>query len=388
MDRQAWPTVGFVWMGSCAERATSNLYQRKWAKSILFYCPSPYDLLVIMAISSTLERPEVTEHPWLEIPAYPVSVDEYRFFRRDGYLIVRGLVLPEHVEELRSYTQDLLEGRVDVSEFVHIPEGRSATDADLLLRIHMGHQKVALWERYLLYPRVLDVVQALVGPDVMAMQTMLFTKAPGSNGQGFHQDTFYIPTFPDTLIGAWIAIDRADEENGCLWVSPGSNAEPIYPPENGYGYGDIGLNDIPRVTGIGGHSNDDDDPGNTLKPLAGRYSAIETPAVVEPGDVVFFGGHLLHRSLKNRSTDRYRRSFVNHYANARAFTTWGGGNKEHILARGTTHLEFAMPRFGTPCAALFPESSASEDGNVPTMMMATPEGTMEAQLPGDEGHED
>jgi len=328
------------------------------------------------------------EHPWTKIEPYPVTVDDYRFFRENGYLIVRGLVLPEHVAELTAYTEDLLAGRVDVSEFVHIPPGASPTDAALLLRIHMGHQKVALWERYLLYPRVLDVVQALIGPDVMAMQTMLFTKAPGSNGQGFHQDTFYIPTFPDTLIGAWIAIDRADEENGCLQVSPGSNVEPIYPPEHGYGYGDAGLADIPRVVGIGGHSNDDEDPGNTLKPLAGRYAALETPAIVDPGDVVFFGGHLLHRSLKNRSTDRYRRSFVNHYANARSFTTWGGGNGEHILARGKTHLAYASPRFGTPCAALFPESSPSEDGNVPTMMMATPDGNMAPQVPGDESHDE
>ena len=41
-------------------------------------------------------------------------------------------------------------------------------------------------------------------------QTMMFIKGPGSDGQGFHQDSYYIPTFPDTLIGAWIAVDRAD----------------------------------------------------------------------------------------------------------------------------------------------------------------------------------
>jgi len=40
----------------------------------------------------------------------------------------------------------------------------------------MGHWDLELWERYLLYPRILDVLQALTGPDVLAMQTMLFTK--------------------------------------------------------------------------------------------------------------------------------------------------------------------------------------------------------------------
>lgn len=328
-------------------------------------------------------------HPWLSIEPYRVSVDEYRTFRRDGYLVVRGLVLPHHVDELLQHTEDLLSGRFDVSRFIHL-EARANPDdiAKALHRIHMGHQGIELWERYLLYPRVLDVVEALVGPDVLALQTMLFTKAAGSNGQGFHQDSFYIPTFPDSLIGAWIAIDKADVENGCLWMSPGANAEPIYPPETGYGYGDAQLEGIPYVKNVGGHSNDDEDPQNTLKPLAEAYRAKEVPCEMEPGDVAFFGGHIFHRSLKNRSQDRYRRSFVNHYCNARSFTPWSGGNKEHILARGNTHMEFALPRFGTPCAALDPKPSVSDNGFVPAMMMATPNGTMEAQTPTIDPHED
>jgi hypothetical protein len=325
-------------------------------------------------------------HPWLSIEPYRVSVDEYLRYRREGFFVVRGLVLPEHVQELSDHCDDLIEGRVDIQEFVHMPPASTFTRAQLIHRIHMGHQKLELWERYLLYPRLLDVVAALIGPDVSAMQTMLFTKAPGSNGQGFHQDSYYIPTFPDTLIGAWIAIDGADTENGCLRMCPGSNSEPIFPPMNGHGYGDVILEDIAYVQGVGGHSNDDADLDNTLKPIAERYSSVETPAIMAPGDVAFFSGHIFHRSLANRSSTRYRRSFVNHYCNARSFTTWGGGNKEHMLARGNTHLDYALPRFGTPCAALDPQASVSDSGNVPAMMMATPNGTMTAQTPVEEDH--
>jgi len=340
-------------------------------------------------IDMSTVAPELEIHPWLNVTPYPVTVDQYRSFRRDGFLVVRGLVLPEHVKELSDHCDDLLSERFDVSDFLYIPKDKPKPSVfELMHRIHMGHQKIELWERYLLYPRILDVVATLVGPDVMAMQTMLFTKAPGTNGQGFHQDSYYIPTFPDSLIGAWIAIDKADRENGCLWMSTGSNAEPIYPPENGYGYGDLDLADIPKVRNVGGHSNDDEDPLNTLKPIADKYRDVEFPAEMEPGDVAFFGGHLLHRSLKNRSATRFRRSFVNHYANARSFTTWGGGNSEHILARGNTHLEFAFPKFGTPCAAMNPDRcSASDNGAVPEMMMATPGGMMGAQSPGDEDHD-
>jgi hypothetical protein len=65
---------------------------------------------------------------------------------------------------------------------------------------------------------------------------------------------------------------------------------------------------------------------------------------------------------------------VNHYCNARSFTTWVGGNAGHILARGNTHLPFAKPRFGTPCAALDPQSSDSDDALNAAMMMAEPDG--------------
>ena len=100
-------------------------------------------------------------------------------------------------------------------------------------RIHMPHRTCELAERFLLHPRIVDVLEALIGPDILGLQTMLFFKQPGQGGQGFHQDSYYIPTQPDTLIGAWMAIDRADEENGCLWMTPGSQHEPIYPDCDG-----------------------------------------------------------------------------------------------------------------------------------------------------------
>ena len=69
----------------------------------------------------------------------------------------------------------------------------------------------------------------MIGPDTLALQTMLFLKPPGREGQGFHQDAYYIPTYPDTLISSCLAIDQADEKNGCMMITPGSHNEPIYP---------------------------------------------------------------------------------------------------------------------------------------------------------------
>ncbi len=317
-------------------------------------------------------------------PRVPVTVDQYRAFRRDGFLVVRGLVGPDEIRELREHTEDLMQGRLPeqnrsmADRDVHGDSGVSVQDleappahlsptekAQYFLRLHMLHRRLELHERYLLHPRVLDVLEVLIGPDVLALQTMLFLKPPGKPGQGWHQDSYYIPSVPDTLCGAWIAIDPCDEQNGAMWFAKGSGAEPIYPPcpEIPYGFGDKLVGDITYVKGV----SDPDDEHNMLTQVADRYDQVLVCA--NPGDVVFFNGHVLHRSKKNCTPDRFRRSFVSHYCNARSFTQWGADdpahsavaqvrdeatgmtNASHILACGDTHLPFAQPRFGSPCAA-------------------------------------
>ncbi|MGH2821634.1 MAG: phytanoyl-CoA dioxygenase family protein [Thermoleophilaceae bacterium] len=265
-----------------------------------------------------------------------VTVDEYVRFRAEGFLIVRGLIDQADVEEVLDHM---------------------ASEDGLGNRVHFLHRYLEIHERFLLHPRLLDVVEGLIGPDVLALQTMLFVKPPGSAGQGYHQDSFHIITEPDTLIGAWVALDRADTENGCLWLTPGSQNEPVYPDADedaGHG-GDTRLAGIFSVEG----ADDPDESRNGLTPVAAKYAGRERPAELDPGDVVFFGGHVLHRSHANRSADRLRRSFVSHYCNARSLVPWDDdpleegeiGNERHILARGSTHLPYAQPLFGTPCAA-------------------------------------
>jgi chlorinating enzyme len=284
---------------------------------------------------------------------YAVTVDEYVRFRAEGFLIVRGLIATEEVRKLQRHIDDLLAGHVAVPDAPAFGDDNKTGERRLehLLRIHMLHRRLEIHERFMLHRRIVDVVEALVGPDVLALQTMLFVKRPGSSGQGYHQDAFHIITQPDTLVGAWLALDRADEENGCLWITPGSHHEPVYPDVDetaGHG-GDHVLADIPTIAG----ADDPDERRNGLTAVAAKYEGREVPAVLDPGDVVFFSGHVLHRSHANTSTTRSRRSFVAHYCNARSYVPWDDepledgetGNGRHILARGRTHLPYAQPRF-------------------------------------------
>jgi phytanoyl-CoA hydroxylase len=254
-----------------------------------------------------------------------VTVDQYIRFREEGFLIVRDLLGPDEVEELLDHVDELV-----------------AEDPELL-RVHMLHRRLEIHERYLLHPRIVAVVAGLVGPDVLALQTMLFVKGPGSLGQGYHQDSFHIITEPDTLIGAWVALDRADEENGCVWVTSGSQNEPVYPDADeskGHG-GTFQLADIHAVSG----ADDPDESRNELTPVAAKYAGRERPAILDPGDAVFFGGHVLHRSHANRSETRSRRAFVGHYCNARSHVPWETEHGPHLLVRGETHLPHSLPKF-------------------------------------------
>ena len=70
-------------------------------------------------------------------------------------------------------------------------------------------------------PPVVEVLTRVIGPNVKAMQSMLFIKAEGKPGQAWHQDEFFIPTRDRSLTAVWMALDDATVDNGCLWVMPG-----------------------------------------------------------------------------------------------------------------------------------------------------------------------
>ena len=354
--------------------------------------PAARDSNGALAITSVIPPQDpvgdVPVKPLKAYPRYRVSVEEYVTFRRQGYLIIKGLVPQEDVDELVRHSEDLMYGRVEAPGLEAAPADASPRELERrFLRIHMLHRVLEVHERFLLHPRVLDVLEALIGPDVMAMQSMFFLKFPGGDGQGYHQDSYYIPTAPDTLCGAWLAVDRADEQNGCMYFTVGSRNEPIYPTEGRerINHGDA-LGDLSVVENVS-HT---DAAVNTLSRVAARYPDQEVAAIMEPGDVAFFGGHVLHRSHRNHSTDRFRRSFVGHYANARSFTQWGygdgdpaGTNHKHILARGDTHLPYGLPRFGTACAANTPSLRGVGGGAGAPMMATMADGDMLTTAPMD-----
>jgi ectoine hydroxylase-related dioxygenase (phytanoyl-CoA dioxygenase family) len=223
-------------------------------------------------------------------------------FARDGFLVVPDLVSPDEVELLRRDTADLARGRYPSKFLKPLPETMSDDDVQRrLLCIHQPHHLSPMMTGFIKHAGVVDVLTQIIGPDVKCMQSMLFVKPPGFQGQAWHQDEIYIPTRDRSLCGAWIALDDATVENGCLWVIPGSHQKGyLYPQRD--------------------HSNPEE-----FDVAAESYGFDESAAVpveVRAGSVVFFNGYLLHRSLKNRTAGEYRRALVSHYMNAYSLLPW------------------------------------------------------------------
>lgn len=82
----------------------------------------------------------------------------------------------------------------------------------------------AIWE-LATHPRILDAVEAAYGPNLILLGTHFFTKYPSSGDKfvAWHQDVTYWGLEPQRAITAWLAIDDADVENGCMRVVPGTH---------------------------------------------------------------------------------------------------------------------------------------------------------------------
>lgn len=93
---------------------------------------------------------------------------------------------------------------------------------------HLVHK--SFWD-LATHPRVLEVIQAAIGNDVVLLATGFFSKPAGESEKfvAWHQDTTYWGLEPPFAATLWIAIDDADIENGCLRVIPGTHRGGLLP---------------------------------------------------------------------------------------------------------------------------------------------------------------
>ncbi len=74
--------------------------------------------------------------------------------------------------------------------------------------------------------KILDVVESIIGRNILVCSTTLFIKNP--NDQGFvsyHQDAKYIGLEPHNWVTAWVALTDSFKKNGCMKMWPKSHLE-------------------------------------------------------------------------------------------------------------------------------------------------------------------
>lgn len=63
----------------------------------------------------------------------------------------------------------------------------------------------------------------------LIIQSMILEKLPIKGGTvTMHQDSTYLLSEPDSIFGWWIPLEDANQENGCIWVLPGSHKNKLY----------------------------------------------------------------------------------------------------------------------------------------------------------------
>jgi hypothetical protein len=248
---------------------------------------------------------EVGKH--IDVPKV-ASDEQVASFVEDGFLVMPGLVDETDVQALCDDMIKLARGGYPSNSLKPLPKDTSDDEAlRQILCIHQPHYISPVINQYVTDARIAGVLSQITAAhlphwdgSVMCMQSMMFVKPPGFQGQPWHQDEIYIPTRDRSLLGAWIALDDATVENGCLWVVPGSHRSGFLWPQQ---------------------PNTNTEEFDFSQESYGFDESAEVPVEVKRGSVVFFNGYLLHRSRKNRS-DIYRRVLVNHYLNAWSRLPW------------------------------------------------------------------
>lgn len=234
-----------------------------------------------------------------------VTPEQREFYRTEGYLIVRGFWSPEEIAELKQVVDGLASAGRPIPGYWEPqanPDG--SLNPDPLKRyprmLHL-HRHQPIGKRMMLDPRVGAVVRALLEDEPIACQSMVYFKPPGSRGQALHQDNFYLMVRPGTCLAAWTAIDPALPENGGLSVVPGTH--------------DLALQCPAAADGTRSFVN------NYVAPPEGKQAI---PARLQPGDVLFFNGSVIHGSEPNTHPTMWRRSFICHYmpASAQEIVEW------------------------------------------------------------------
>ena len=205
-------------------------------------------------------------------------------FQRDGYVLLHAVFSADEV----AIMLDAVEGGDRVAGNVSRPVDASGRKAGLSIWHELGED---VWAAASTSPRIVNNIRILLGEEISFFHGKVMLKEAHTGGRWeWHQDYGYWYdqgfVFPH-LMSAFVALDPATRENGCLQVLRGSHL-----------LGRLSHGKVGEQTGV-------DEERMAL--VEAQFERVYCE--MAPGDVLFFHCNLLHASSPNES-DRHRRAFI------------------------------------------------------------------------------
>jgi len=231
-----------------------------------------------------------------------ISDRDVAFYREYGYLVVADVLERAMVDGLRRELAEILHGAREVAAHtdVYDLEPGHRPDAPRVRRIKTPHRFLPGFRELYRHPRLVQIVQKLLGPGVRLHGSKINLKSPhyGSPVE-WHQDWAFYPHTNDDLLAVGVMLDDCTPDNGPLLVVPRTHVGPVWDHHaEGYFCGAV-------------------DPV-----AAAGEIARAVPLLGRAGSMSFHHVRLLHGSAQNVS-DQPRALLLYEYAAADAWPLMG-----------------------------------------------------------------
>ena len=224
------------------------------------------------------------------MPVSEFSSAELATFRRDGYVIARGLADRALCTEMKTVAERQLGQAIPPVEYeadVRYPGSPSSYEAPggrTIRRLLQAYARDPAFARWATSASLAVRLKQLLGPAIMLAlphHNCVMTKQPRySSMTGWHQDIRYWSYQRPELVSVWLALGRETVANGCLLVLPGTHVMEFAAERL----------DTAQFLRTDAESN---------QALLRAQTAVE----LEPGDVLFFHCRLFHAAGRNQSAD-------------------------------------------------------------------------------------
>jgi ectoine hydroxylase-related dioxygenase (phytanoyl-CoA dioxygenase family) len=156
-----------------------------------------------------------------------LSPDEVAAYDRDGFVVPRYRLSAQKIDLLRRLTMELVEkNREHGDRMLSCPHVQRPFVPDAYPHLKTPNHRE--WMSLATDPDILDMVEQLIGPDMILWSSAVFYKRPaGGPATPWHSDASFLPIKPTATASVWIAVCNSTTENSCLRFIPGSHRQPL-----------------------------------------------------------------------------------------------------------------------------------------------------------------